>query len=85
MASHLGLGGLAQMTNLIIRPSQMRKRLHGCLLNDNWMYSVRPLFTYASVYHDNRWSYVFALWTPRSANSYVEGVSYTSFGYFATL
>lgn len=85
VASDVGLGGIGGTTNINTRPSQMRKGLRASLVNGNSMYRFRAMVTYASGYQDNGWSYAFSLSTRQGGNSYVQGVYYNAFGYFAAV
>ena len=85
VASDVGLGGIGGMTNIITSPSQMRKGLRASLVNGNSMYRFRAMVTYASGYQDNGWSYAFSVSTRQGGNSYVDGVYYNAFGYFAAV
>lgn len=84
-ASDVGLGGIGGTTNINTSPSQMRKGLRASLVNGNSMYRFRAMVTYASGYQDNGWSYAFSLSTRQGGNSYVDGVYYNAFGYFAAV
>ncbi|WP_418168311.1 carboxypeptidase regulatory-like domain-containing protein, partial [Alistipes putredinis] len=84
-ASDYGLGGIGGTTNIITSPSQMRKGLRASLVNGNSMYRFRAMVTYASGYQDNGWSYAFSVSTRQGGNSYVDGVYYNAFGYFAAV
>ncbi|MEG0788594.1 MAG: carboxypeptidase-like regulatory domain-containing protein [Alistipes sp.] len=81
----MGLGGIGGTTNINTRPSQMRKGLRASLVNGNAMYRFRAMVTYASGQQDNGWSYAFSLSTRQGGNSYVHGVYYNAFGYFASV
>lgn len=85
VASDAGLGGIGGTTNINTRPSQMRKGLRASLVNGNSMYRFRAMVTYASGYQDNGWSYAFSVSTRQGGNSYVHGVYYNAFGYFAAV
>ena len=85
VASDVGLGGIGGTTNIITSPSQMRKGLRASLVNGNSMYRFRAMVTYASGYQDNGWSYAFSVSTRQGGNSYVDGVYYNAFGYFAAV
>lgn len=81
----IGLGGISGTTNINTRPSQMRKGLRASLVNGNAMYRFRGMITYSSGQQDNGWSYALSLSTRQGGNSYVEGVYYNAFGYFAAI
>lgn len=83
-ASDFGLGGIGGTTNINARASQMRKGLRVSLVNGNAMYRFRAMVSYASGLQDNGWSYAFSLSTRQGGNSYVDGVYYNAFGYFAS-
>lgn len=85
IASDVGLGGIGGTTNINTSPSQMRKGLRASLVNGNSMYRFRAMVTYASGYQDNGWSYAFSLSTRQGGNSYVDGVYYNAYGYFAAV
>lgn len=85
VASDAGLGGIGGTTNINTSPSQMRKGLRASLVNGNQMYRFRAMVTYASGYQDNGWSYAFSVSTRQGGNSYVKGVYYNAFGYFAAV
>ncbi len=81
----MGLGGIGGTTNINTSPSQMRKGLRASLVNGNSMYRFRAMVTYASGYQDNGWSYAFSFSTRQGGNSYVHGVYYNAYGYFAAV
>ena len=70
----VGVGGIAGVTNINTRPSQMRKGWRMSLVNANSMYRFRGMVTYASGMQDNGWSYAFSVSTRQGGNSYVDGV-----------
>ena len=63
----------------------MRQGLRASLVNGNSMYRFRAMVTYASGHQDNGWSYAFSVSTRQGGNSYVNGVYYNAFGYFAAV
>ncbi len=81
-ASDFGVGGIAGMTNVNARASQMRKGLRVSVANGNQMYRLRALVSYASGQLDNGWSYGFSVGTRQGGNGYVDGVYYNSYSYF---
>lgn len=81
-SSDFGVGGIAGMTNINARASQMRKGLRASVSNGNQMYRFRALVSYASGQLDNGWSYGFSLGTRQGGNGYVDGVYYNSYSYF---
>ncbi|MDE7305513.1 MAG: TonB-dependent receptor, partial [Alistipes sp.] len=81
-ATDFGLGGIAGMTNINARASQMRKGLRVSVSNGNQMYRFRAMVSYASGQLDNGWSYGFSLGTRQGGNGYVDGVYYNSYSYF---
>ena len=81
----MGIGGIAGVTNINTRPSQMRKGFRASLVNTNSMYRFRGMLTYASGAQDNGWSYAFSISTRQGNNAYVNGVFYNAFGYFAAV
>ena len=81
----MGIGGIAGTTNINTRPSQMRKGLRASVVNGNSMYRFRGMLTYSSGQQDNGWSYAFSVSTRQGGNSYVDGVFYNAFGYFAAV
>ncbi len=83
--AEVGLGGIGGTTNIVTLPSQMRKGLRASVVNGNSMYRFRAMVTYASGYQDNGWSYAFSLSTRQGGNSYVHGVYYNAYGYFAAV
>ena len=85
VASDAGLGGIGGTTNIVTSPSQMRQGLRASLVNGNSMYRFRAMVTYASGHQDNGWSYAFSVSTRQGGNSYVNGVYYNAFGYFAAV
>ena len=85
VASDAGLGGIGGTTNIVTSPAQMRQGLRASLVNGNSMYRFRAMVTYASGYQDNGWSYAFSVSTRQGGNSYVNGVYYNAFGYFAAV
>ena len=83
--SEVGLGGIGGITNIVTLPSQMRKGLRASLVNGNSSYRFRAMVTYASGLQDNGWSYAFSLSTRQGGNSYIHGVYYNAYGYFAAV
>lgn len=81
----MGIGGIAGVTNINTRPSQMRKGLRASLVSTNSMYRFRGMLTYSSGVQDNGWSYAFSVSTRQGNNAYVNGVYYNAFGYFAAV
>lgn len=81
----MGIGGIGGTTNINTSPSQMRKGFRASLVNGNAMYRFRGMLTYASGLKDNGWSYAFSVSTRQGGNSYVNGVYYNAFGYFAAV
>lgn len=79
-----GLGGVAGMTNVNARASQMRKGLRVSVSNGNQMYRFRAMVSYASGQLDNGWSYAFSVGTRQGGNGYIDGVYYNSYSYFAS-
>ena len=49
------------------------------------MYRFRAMVSYASGLLDNGWSYAFSFSTRQGGNSYVDGVYYNAYGYFASV
>ena len=82
--SDYGVGGIGGTTNINARASQLRQGLRVSLVNGNSSYRFRAMVTYASGLQDNGWSYAFSLSTRQGGNSYVDGVFYNAFGYFAS-
>lgn len=82
---YMGIGGIGGTTNINTSPSQMRKGFRASLVNGNAMYRFRGMLTYASGLQDNGWSYAFSVSTRQGGNSYVNGVYYNAFGYFAAV
>lgn len=80
-----GIGGIGGTTNINTRPSQMRKGLRASVVNGNSMYRFRGMVTYASGMQDNGWAYALSVSTRQGGNSYVNGVYYNAFGYFAAI
>ena len=62
----------------------MRQGLRVSLVNANSMYRFRAMVTYGSGLLDNGWSYALSVSTRQGGNSYVDGVYYNSYGYFAS-
>ncbi|WP_321479647.1 TonB-dependent receptor [uncultured Bacteroides sp.] len=81
----VGIGGIGGTTNINTRPSQMRKGLRASVVNANSMYRFRGMVTYSSGQQDNGWSYAFSLSTRQGGNSYVDGIYYNAYGYFAAV
>lgn len=82
--SDYGVGGIGGTTNINARASQLRQGLRVSLVNGNSSYRFRAMVTYASGLQDNGWSYAFSLSTRQGGNSYVDGIFYNAFGYFAS-
>ena len=80
-----GLGGIGGQTNINARASQMRKGFRASFVNANQMYRFRVMLSYASGALDNGWSYAFSFSTRQGGNSYVDGVYYNSYAYFASV
>ena len=80
----VGIGGIGGTTNILSRPSQLRKGFRASLANGNAMYAFRGMVTYASGMMDNGWSYALSVSTRQGGNGYVDGVYYNSFGYYAS-
>ena len=83
-STDFGVGGIAGMTNVNARASQMRKGLRVSVSNGNQMYRFRAMVSYASGQLDNGWSYGFSVGTRQGGNGYVDGVYYNSYAYFAS-
>lgn len=83
-ATEYGLGGVAGVTNINARASQMRKGFRVSVSNANQMYRFRAMISYASGQLDNGWSYAFSVGTRQGGNGYVDGVYYNSYSYFAS-
>lgn len=81
--SDYGVGGIGGTTNINARASQIRKGLRVSLVNGNSMYRFRAMVTYGSGMLDNGWSYALSVSTRQGGNSYVDGVYYNAYGYFA--
>ena len=81
----VGLGGIGGTTNILTRPSQLRKGFRASVANGNAMYRFRGILTYASGMQDNGWSYALSVSTRQGGNSYVHGVYYDAFGYYASV
>lgn len=81
-SSDFGVGGIAGMTNVNARASQMRKGLRVSVANGNQMYRFRAMVSYASGQLDNGWSYGLSVGTRQGGNGYVDGVYYNSYSYF---
>ncbi len=80
-----GLGGAGGSTNILARASQMRKGLSVSLVSANSMYRFRAMASYASGMMDNGWAFAFSASTRQGYNSYVDGVYYNTYGYFASV
>ncbi len=63
----------------------MRKGFRASVVNGNSMYRFRLMASYASGALDNGWSYAFSFSTRQGGNSYVDGVYYNSYAYFASV
>lgn len=83
--SEMGVGGIAGITNINTHPSQMRKGFRASLVNGNSTYRFRGMLTYASGLQDNGWAYAVSVSTRQGGNSYVDGVYYNAYGYFASV
>ena len=84
-SSGYGIDGIGGTTNVNARASQMRKGFRASVVNGNSMYRFRAMVSYASGLLDNGWSYAFSFSTRQGGNSYVNGVYYNAFGYFAAV
>lgn len=82
--SDYGVGSIGGTTNINARASQVRQGLRVSLVNANSMYRFRAMVTYGSGLLDNGWSYALSVSTRQGGNSYVDGVYYNSYGYFAS-
>lgn len=80
-----GLGGLGGSTNILARASHVRKGWTASLVSTNSMYRLRAMITYASGMRDDGWAYAFSLSTRQGNNSYIDGVYYNTYGYFASV
>ena len=80
-----GIGGIGGQTNIFATASQMRKGFRASVVNANQMYRYRVMLSYASGMLDNGWSYAFSFSTRQSGNSYVDGVYYNAYAYYASL
>lgn len=80
--AEVGIGGIAGVTNINMRASQLRKGFRASLVNANSMYRFRGMLTYSSGRMDNGWAYSISLSTRQGGNDYVNGVYYNTFGYF---
>ncbi len=83
-ATDYGVGGVGGSTNINARASQMRKGFRASVVNANSMYRFRLMLSYASGQLDNGWSYAFSFSTRQGGNSYVDGIYYNAYGYFAS-
>ena len=83
-SSGYGIDGIGGTTNINARASQVRQGLRVSLVNANSMYRFRAMVTYGSGLLDNGWSYALSVSTRQGGNSYVDGVYYNSYGYFAS-
>ena len=81
----VGVGGIGGTTNILSRPSQLRKGFRASLANGNSMYAFRGMATWASGLMDNGWSYALSVSTRQGGNGYVDGVYYNSYGYYASV
>ena len=81
-SADFGIGGIAGMTNINARASQMRKGWRFSMVNANSMYRFRGMLSYASGELDNGWSYAFSFSTRQGGNDYVDGVYYNTYAYF---
>ena len=81
----IGVGSIGGTTNINTRPSQMRKGFRASLVNGNSLYRFRGMVTYSSGQQDNGWSYALSISTRQGGNSYVDGVYYNAYGYFAAV
>lgn len=84
-SSGYGIDGIGGTTNVNARASQMRKGFRASVVNGNSMYRFRAMVSYASGLLDNGWSYAFSFSTRQGGNSYVDGVYYNAYGYFASV
>ena len=83
--SDTGVGGIGGQTNIFATASQMRKGFRVSAVNANQMYRFRLMLSYASGALDNGWSYAFSFSTRQGGNSYVDGVYYNAYAYFASV
>ena len=84
-SSGFGIDGIGGTTNINARASQLRKGFRASVVNGNSMYRFRAMLSYASGQLDNGWSYGFSVSTRQGGNSYVDGVYYNAYGYFASV
>ena len=84
-SSGFGIDGVGGTTNVNARASQLRKGFRASVVNGNSMYRFRAMVSYASGLLDNGWSYGFSFSTRQGGNSYVDGVYYNAYGYFASV
>ena len=84
-SSDFGIDGIGGTTNINARASQLRKGFRASVVNGNSMYRFRAMVSYASGQLDNGWSYGFSFSTRQGGNSYVDGVYYNAYGYFASV
>lgn len=80
-----GLGSAGGSTNILARASQMRKGFSGSLVSANSMYRFRAMASYSSGMMDNGWAFAFSASTRQGYNSYIDGVFYNTYGYFASV
>ena len=79
----VGVSGIGGSTNIITRPSQLRKGFRASVANGNATYRFRGMLTYATGLLDNGWSFAVSLSTRQGGNSYTHGVYYDAYGYYA--
>lgn len=84
-SSGFGIDGIGGTTNVNARASQFRKGFRASVVNANSMYRFRAMVSYGSGLLDNGWSYALSFSTRQGGNSYVDGVYYNAFGYFASV
>ena len=79
----VGVSGIGGSTNIITRPSQLRKGFRASVANGNATYRFRGMLTYATGLLDNGWSFAVSLSTRQGGNSYTHGVYSDAYGYYA--
>lgn len=84
-SSGFGIDGIGGTTNVNARASQFRKGFRASVVNANSMYRFRAMVSYGSGLLDNGWSYALSFSTRQGGNSYVDGVYYNAYGYFASV
>jgi len=85
MISDYGLGTVNGTVNINAMASHLRKGYRTSLVTSSGQYRFRAMFTYASEESKRGWTYALSFSTRQGGNDWVNGVSYNSWAYFASL